>query len=86
MKPVLVTGGVRGIGLAICEAFLNKGYRVCATYSKDEENAKIAREKGIETYKVSVQKYNKFLYLDFFTENFVPAIKQLMDTGTKKQN
>ncbi len=39
-----------------------------------------------ETYKVSVQKYNKFLYLDFFTENFVPAIKQLMDTGTKKQN
>ena len=39
-----------------------------------------------EAYKASVQKYNKFLYLDFFTENFVPAIKQLMETGTKKQN
>ncbi len=39
-----------------------------------------------DTYKESVQKYNKFLYLDFFTENFVPSIKQLMETGTKKQN
>ncbi len=39
-----------------------------------------------EPYKSSVQKHNKFLYLDFFAENFVPAIKQLMETGTKKQN
>ncbi|MBQ8427952.1 MAG: SDR family oxidoreductase, partial [Clostridia bacterium] len=30
MKTVLVTGGVRGIGLAVCEGFLRKGYRVCA--------------------------------------------------------
>lgn len=39
-----------------------------------------------EAYKESVQKHNKFLYLDFFAEKFVPAIKQLMETGTKKQN
>ena len=39
-----------------------------------------------EAYKANVQKYNKFLYLQFFAENFVPAIKQLMETGTKKQN
>lgn len=38
-----------------------------------------------DTYKASVQKYNKFLYLDFFAENFVPAIKQLIDAGNKKQ-
>ena len=40
MKTVLVTGGVRGIGEAIALAFLKKGYRVCATYSKDETSAK----------------------------------------------
>ena len=56
MKTVLVTGGVRGIGLAVCEAFLKKGYRVCACYSKDENSAKIAREKGIETYQADVSK------------------------------
>lgn len=39
-----------------------------------------------ETYKANVQKYNKFLYLNFFIENFVPAIKQMMHSGTKKQN
>lgn len=38
-----------------------------------------------ETYKESVAEYNKFLYLDFFTVNFVPAIKNLFETGTKKQ-
>ncbi len=38
-----------------------------------------------DTYKARVQKYNKFLYLDFFAENFVPAIKQLIDAGNKKQ-
>lgn len=38
-----------------------------------------------DTYKDSVQKHNKFLYLDFFAENFVPAIKQMIETGNKKQ-
>lgn len=39
-----------------------------------------------EAYKESVAEYNKFLYLDFFTTNFVPAIKNLFETGTKKQH
>ncbi len=39
-----------------------------------------------ETYKESVAEYSKFLYLDFYVENFVPAIKNLIETGTKKQN
>ena len=88
MKTVLVTGGVRGIGLAICEAFLNKGYRVCATYSKDEDNAKIAREKGIETYKVNVtdEENTKKLFetlkkVDILVNNAgVSLIKQIQDT------
>ena len=54
MKTVLVTGGVRGIGKSIALAFLQKGYRVCVTYSKDEENAKLVQAQGIETYQVDV--------------------------------
>ncbi|MBQ9117742.1 MAG: SDR family oxidoreductase [Clostridia bacterium] len=56
MKTVLVTGGVRGIGLSVCEGFLKKGYRVCTCYSKDENGAKTARKKGIETFRADVSK------------------------------
>ena len=54
MKTVLVTGGVRGIGKSIALAFVKKGYRVCVTYSKDEENAKLVQGLGVETYKADV--------------------------------
>lgn len=54
MKTVLITGGTRGIGAGIAMAFLKKGYRVCVTYSKDEENAKKIAECGAEVYKSDV--------------------------------
>lgn len=54
MKTVLVTGGVRGIGKSVAAAFLKKGYRVCVTYSKDEENARLAKAEGLEVYKADV--------------------------------
>ena len=56
MKTVLITGGVRGIGAAIALAFLKKGYRVCATYSKDEENAKKIAAEGVEVFRADVAK------------------------------
>ena len=56
MKTVLVTGGVRGIGLSIALAFLRKGYRVCVSYSKDEESAKAAKAQGLEVYLADVRK------------------------------
>ena len=55
MKTVLVTGGVRGIGLAIARAFLQKGCRVCVTYSKDEAAALQARELGLEVYRADLR-------------------------------
>lgn len=54
MKTVLITGGVRGIGKSIADAFAKKGYRVCVTYSKDEASASLAREEGLEVYKADV--------------------------------
>ena len=87
-KTVLVTGGVRGIGRAIAEAFLKKGYRVVVTYSKDEENARLAKEAGLETYRADVKSEEQILALfdslkevDILVNNAgVSLIKQIQDT------
>lgn len=43
MKRAVVTGGTRGIGLAVSRLLLEKGYAVTAVYSRDEEAAAKAR-------------------------------------------
>ena len=88
MKKVLVTGGVRGIGRSIAEAFAKKGYRVCVTYSKDEENARLMREMGFEVYLADVtsEAQIKTLFeqlggVDILVNNAgVALIKQIQDT------
>lgn len=52
MKTAIVTGGTRGIGLAVSLALQEKGYLVYATYRKDEVSAKKAREQGMQVVKV----------------------------------
>lgn len=89
MNKVLVTGGVRGIGKGIALAFLKKGYRVYVTYSKDERNAKLAKEEGLEVYKADVSKEREVLSLfekigdvDILVNNAgVSLIKQIQDTS-----
>lgn len=44
MKSAVVTGGTRGIGLAVCRLLCKKGYAVTATYSQGEEDARRAHE------------------------------------------
>jgi acetoacetyl-CoA reductase len=39
-QVALVTGGIRGIGLAICERLMNRGVRVAAGYSSNAEAAR----------------------------------------------
>lgn len=88
MKTVLVTGGTRGIGRAIAEAFLKKGARVIVTYSKDEESALSAREAGLEAVKADVSKEEDVLKLfadlkrlDVLVNNAgVALLKQIQDT------
>ena len=89
MKTVLVTGGVRGIGRGIASAFLKKGYRVCVTYSRDEENAALAKADGLEVYRVDVADetavkdlFNKIGRLDVLVNNAgVSLIKQIQDVS-----
>ncbi len=88
-KTVLITGGVRGIGLAIAKAFQAKNYRVVVTYSKDEENALIAKETGLEVYRADVSKeadvlalFSGLKSLDVLVNNAgVSLIKQIQDVS-----
>jgi 3-oxoacyl-(acyl-carrier-protein) reductase len=45
-QVALVTGGVRGIGLAICERLSSRGVTVAAGYSRDKETA----QRFLDTY------------------------------------
>lgn len=50
----LVTGGTRGIGRAIVEAFLNEGYKVATLYHGSEDKANELRKKGVLAIKCDV--------------------------------
>ena len=94
MKTVLITGGVRGIGKSIADAFAKKGYRVCVTYSKDEASASLAREEGLEVYKADVaveadvvSLFKTIGKVDILVNNAgVSLIKQIQDVEYEEFN
>ncbi|ADY01036.1 3-ketoacyl-(acyl-carrier-protein) reductase [Vulcanisaeta moutnovskia 768-28] len=53
-KVILVTGGTRGIGRAIAEAFLREGASVAVTYARSDDKARELEKRGILTIKCDV--------------------------------
>ena len=91
MKRALVTGGTRGIGIAVCRMLLGKGFCVTALYSSDEDAAQSAKRElpGAEFIKADVSDENavkavfeKFPSLDLLVNNAgVSLYKQVQDTS-----
>ncbi len=58
-KIAIVTGGTRGIGLAITAYLAGEGYKVAALYHGNDEAAKqCERETGAKTFKVDVTDFD----------------------------
>ncbi len=71
MQSVLVTGGTRGIGLALCKAFAQKGWAVSTCYHQDEESAsQAAKELSSLTSRFFISK------CDVSIENEVSSLTQ----------
>lgn len=93
-KTALVTGGTRGIGFAVAEKLREKGYRVFAAYSSDEESAERATAAGIVAVKADVSKEEdvKALFartgrVNLLVNNAgVSLVKQIQDTTAEEWN
>lgn len=58
-RVALITGGTRGIGRAISEAFLQQGYQVAAVYAANEDAAQAFQQQtGIPVYQWDVSDFN----------------------------
>lgn len=94
MKRAIVTGGTRGIGLAVCELLLERGYAVTALYSNDEAAARAASERcaGLQTLRADVSceeavaaVFAQFPSLDLLVNNAgVSLFKQIQDTTAQE--
>ena len=94
MKRALVTGGTRGIGLAVCALLSGEGYAVTALYGRDERAAEIAREKvaGLRTVRADVSREEEVCAalaelpsLDLLVNNAgVALFKQVQDTTAEE--
>lgn len=96
-KTVVVTGGTRGIGRAICEKFAKNGYNVACIYEKSEKDAYELQSgfENVKTYKCDISKYEQviqiskqiicdFQSIDVIVNNAGISKYQLFSSATKQ--
>lgn len=87
MKQALVTGGIKGIGLAVTKMLLSEGYAVTATYAHDEEAAqKIKAELPIEVFRAAQDERDQLhaLVLHLRTKGSLDCI--VLNAGTTERS
>ena len=86
-KTVIVTGGSRGIGLAIVKLLAQEGFNVVLNYNKSEEKAQKEKEEltnkgySVEIYKADVSKREEVKELINFTINKFGTIDILINNA-----
>lgn len=76
MKVAVVTGGTRGIGRAISEMYLEKGYKVIVNYGLSDKGAKAFLEDN-KKFADRILLYKEDLSKEEGIESFVKKIKSL---------
>lgn len=81
-KVAVVTGGTRGIGLAITKALLAEGYQVAALYHGNEEAAqKCATETGAKVFKADVSNFSDCKKAILEIESSLGAVSVLVNNA-----
>jgi 3-oxoacyl-[acyl-carrier protein] reductase len=88
-QVVIVTGGTRGIGRGIAEAFLNEGAAVIATYAGNEQAANEFKEKHPHVTIAKCDVRNEEEIIKFYSEverEFTKVDVLVNNSGIRKDN
>ncbi|MBL6989528.1 MAG: 3-oxoacyl-ACP reductase FabG [Bacteriovoracaceae bacterium] len=92
-QHIIVTGGTRGIGRGICEAFLKSGGTVIATYAGNEQAAKEFKEANskhldrLDVKKFDVSNFKEVEEFFEYVDDNYPSIEVLVNnSGIRKDS